>query len=121
MGTERKPKIRQNTQKNPVLNLVEDEIPKHHEALLSLGPKFVPTEKRIPYMDIISTTEASCLKLECGNKLYESQTLQKNVLSILKMAKPVEDNLTKEQRTAIEEIKKDKQVSIYPFDRGAGL
>ena len=37
------------------------------------------------------------------------------------MAKPVEDNLTKEQRTAIEEIKKDKQVSIYPFDKGAGL
>ena len=72
-------------------------------------------------MDIIATTEASCLKLEYGNKRCESQTLRKDVLRIMKMAKPVEDNLSKQQRTAIEEIKKDDEVRIYPFDKGSGL
>ena len=107
--------------KAPLLNLVGDEIPKHHEELLNLGPKFVPTEERIPFMDVISTTESSALKLEYGKKTAEAQTLRKDVLSILKMAKPVKDNLTKEQRKAIKEIKKDDEVRIYPFDKGSGL
>ena len=47
--------------KVPVLNLASNEIPDHHMELLMLGPKFVPHEKRIPYMDIVSTTETSAL------------------------------------------------------------
>ena len=66
----------QKRMKAPLLNLVGDEIPKHHEELLNLGPKFVPTEGRIPYMDVISTTESSALKLEYGNKAVEAQTLR---------------------------------------------
>ena len=107
--------------KNPVLNLVDNEIPKHHQELLGLGPKFIPNVKRIPYMDIISTTESSSLKLEFGNKIREAQTLRKDVLRILKMAKPIKDNLTRDQRIAMNEIKKDERVSIYPFDKGGGL
>ena len=45
--------------KSPVLNLVPDEIPDAHKDILNLGPKFVPTVKRIPYMDIVSITESS--------------------------------------------------------------
>ena len=37
------------------------------------------------------------------------------------MAKPVKDNLTHRQREAIKEIKKDEEISIYPYDKGAGL
>ena len=120
------PKISEGNQeqryvKNPVLNLLDDEVPQHHQELLSLGPKFVPNVKRIPHMDIVTVAECSSLKLEFGNKMREAQTLRKDVLRVLKMAKPVKDNLTKEQRKAIDEIKKDDKVSIYPFDKGAGL
>ena len=43
--------------KDPFLNLVDDEVPNNHKELLSLGPKFVPNMKKIPIMDIITTTE----------------------------------------------------------------
>ena len=107
--------------KAPLLNLAGSEIPKHHEELLNLGPNFVPSETRIPYMDIITTTESSCLKLEYGKKIAEAQTLRKEVLSILKMSKQIKDNLTRQQRIAIKELKNNDEVSIYPFDKGSGL
>ena len=77
--------------------------------------------KKIPYMGIITTTECSSLKLEYENKIREAQILRKDVLRVLKMAKPIDDNLTTEQRKAITEINKDENISIYPFDKGAGL
>ena len=105
----------------PILNLVPDDIPESHRELLSLGPKFVPHTKKIPYMDIISVTESSALKLEYGKKVCQAQVLRKDVLRILKTAKPVKDNLTRSQRTAIKEIKNDSDIKIYPFDKGSGL
>ena len=77
--------------------------------------------KEIPYMDIVSTTESSALKLEYDKKNSEAQNLRKDVLRILKMAKPTKNNLTPEQRKALKEIKNDEEISIYPFDKGAGL
>ena len=107
--------------KDPVLNLAPSEIPETQKNLLSLGPKFVPTSTKIPYMDLVTTTEASALKLEYEKKDKEAQTLRQDVLRVLKMAKPVKDNLTREQRKAIKEIKDDPNISIYPFDKGTGL
>ena len=107
--------------KDAVLNLAPDEIPEHHKELLNLGPKFVPNVTKIPYMDIVSTTESSALKLEYNEKVCEAQTLRKEVLRVLKMAKPIRDNLTQSQRNAIKEIKEDTVNSIYPFDKGSGL
>ena len=76
--------------RNPVLDLVnDDDLPEHHQDLLSLGPKFVPSPKQIPQMDIITVTECSSLKLEYSNKMQEAQTLRKDVLRVLKRAKPV--------------------------------
>ena len=107
--------------KDPILNLVGDEIPSNQKDLLKLGPKFVPNVKKIPYMDIVSTTEASALKLEYENKVCEAQVLRKDVLRVLKTSKPVEDNLSRAQRQSLKEIKEDPTISIYPFDKGTGL
>ena len=107
--------------KNPVLNLRGDEIPQHHQELLKLGPKFVPNPQRVPHMDIITVAECSSLKLEYSKKVREAQTLRKDVLRVLKMKKPTRDNLTRDQRRAISEIVQDKETSIYPFDKGAGM
>ena len=89
--------------KEPILNLASDEIPEHHRELLTLGPKFVPHAKCIPYMDIVSTTESSALKLEYGKRISEAQNLRRDVLHILKLAKPVKDNLNQRQRLALKE------------------
>lgn len=107
--------------KDPVLNLDTSDTPQAQKELLKLGPKFVPTTTKIPYMDLVTTTEASALRLEFEKKDKEAQVLRQDVLRVLKMAKPIEDNLTREQRTAIKEIKEDPTIRIYPFDKGTGL
>ena len=107
--------------KNPVINLASPELPKNHENLLYLGPNFVPTSKRIPFMDIISTSECSALKLEYSNKTEIAQTLRKDVLKVLKTSKPPRDNLSRDQRLALKEIRSDNDIAIYPFDKGSGL
>ena len=106
--------------KDAVLNLVSDNIPDAHKDLLNLGPKFVPNVKEIPVMDIVTATESSALKLEYSKKIIEEQNLRKHVLRVLKTAKPVKDNLTREQRSTLKEIKNDQNICIYPFDKGFG-
>ena len=61
------------------------------------------------------------MKLEYSKKIVEAQNLRKDILKILKTAKPVKDNLTRNQRTALRELKHDENISIYPFDKGSGL
>ena len=70
--------------KDEVINLCDDEIKDSH---LSLGPKFVPNSKTIPWMDIVSTTESTALKLEYSNKITEAQNIRKDILRIMKTDK----------------------------------
>ena len=77
--------------------------------------------KKIPFMDIITTTEASALKLEFEKKVCAAQVLRKDVLKVLKTAKPIDDNLSRTQRQSLKEIKEDPAISIYPFDKGTGF
>jgi hypothetical protein len=107
--------------KAPILNLAPAEVPKNHLDLLSLGPKFVPNPTRIPYMDIITVTESSALKLEYQKKTCEAQVLRKDVLRIMKTARLPKDNLSPDQRQALREINNDQNLRIYPFDKGTGL
>ena len=50
--------------KPAILNLTKEQIPKHYESLLNLGLKFVPTDKNLPFMDIITSTESFALDME---------------------------------------------------------
>ena len=72
-------------------------------------------------MDIISTTECNALKLEYNKEKNTAQQLRIDVLRVLKMAQPVEDNLTREERVALNTMKKDEKISIYPYDKGVGM
>ena len=47
--------------KPAILNLTKEEIPKHYKSLLNLGPKFVPTNKNLPFMDIVTSTISCAL------------------------------------------------------------
>ena len=107
--------------KDPFLKLVDDDVPDNHKEFQNLGPKFVPNVKNIPFMDIITTTEASALKLEFEKKVCEAQVLRKDVLKVLRTAKPVEDNLSRTQRQSLKEMMTDATISIYPFNKGTGL
>ena len=45
----------------------------HQTCLLNLGPKFVPTEKTIAFMEIITATESLLLNLEYHNKEVDAK------------------------------------------------
>ena len=55
--------------KPAVLNLTNQEIPQHHLELLNLGPKFVPSNKKLSFMDIVNATEICTLSLEKENQI----------------------------------------------------
>ena len=54
--------------KPAILNLTKEQIQKHYESLLNLGPKFVPTDKSLPFMDIITSTQSCALDMEHNHK-----------------------------------------------------
>ena len=57
--------------KPATLNLPKKEVPKHYESLLNLGPKFVPANKNLPFMDIITLIESCALYMELNHKENE--------------------------------------------------
>ena len=105
--------------KPAVLNLTGKTVDKNVTSLLNLGPNFVPTPKFIPYMEIITAIELQALKLESGKKDTSAENLQQTVSKILSktIGKKQQDNLSKVQKAALKELKNDKQMKVYPFDR----
>ena len=92
-------------------------------SLLKLGPNFVLATKRIPFMDIISATEACALDLENSSKETDSEFLHQKVSHILNknLYIKLRDNLSKPQRKALVQMKNNKDTTIYPFDKGSGF
>ena len=64
-------------------------------------------------MDIIATIESFALKLEYNNKTENAQDLRKNVLRELKIGKKISQNLIREQRKVLKEIKENNLVDIH--------
>ena len=109
--------------KTAVLNLTGKTVDKNVTSLLNLGPNFVPTPKFIPYMEIITAIESQALKLASGKKDTSAENLRQTVSKILSktIGKKQQDNLSKVQRAALKQLKNDKQMKVYPFDKGIGF
>ena len=52
------------------------EICQHHIELLNLGLKFLPSNKKLPFIDIVYATELCALCLEKGGKIENAGLLQ---------------------------------------------
>ena len=81
--------------KPSIINLTDIALTDYQTSLLNLGPKFVPTKKRIPFMEIITATESVALNLEYHNKEADGQSLRQNVCHILNKNRNmnIKDNL----------------------------
>ena len=80
----------------------------HQTSLLNLGLKFVQTEKKIPFMKIIITTESVvALNLAYHNKKVDAESLRQNICQILNKSrnKKIKDTLSKEQKKASKEMR----------------
>ena len=109
--------------KPAILNLTNEEIPKHYESLINLGPKFVSTNKKLPFMDIITSTESCALDMEQNHKENEAKTLGRSVSNILRKSLnlKIRSNLTKDERRALKELQKDGKFRAHEFDKGCGF
>ena len=122
--TKYKPRNEPNLIKDAVLNLTSRDLPDHHKSLLNLGPKFVPTTDKIPYMNIITSTELAAESLEKLKKHEEAEHLRSEVCTALKstLQNKVKSNITKEQSQALKELTyKGNHTKVYPFDKGSGF
>ena len=70
--------------KPSIINFTDIALRDHQTSLLNLGPKFVPTEKKIPFMEIITTTKSVAFNLEYHNKEADVESLRQNVCHIFK-------------------------------------
>ena len=99
--------------KPTVLNLTNQEIPQHHLELLNLRPKFVPSNKTLPFMDIVNDTELCALSLEKENQIEKAALLPQKISNVISknINFKIQSNLTFEQRTALKNTHREKAPS----------
>ena len=112
--------------KPAILNLTKEEIPRHYESLLNFGLKFVPTNKNLPFMDIITSIESCALDMEHNNIENEGETLRQHVSNILQknLNLKIRSDLKKDERRALKELQKKRKkgkIRVPGFDKGCGF
>ena len=109
--------------KPAILNLTKEKIPKHYEYLINLGPKFVPTSKNLPFMDIITSTQSCALDMEHNHREHQAETVRQNVSNILQknLNLKIRRNLKKDERRALKELQKKDKIRMHEFKKGSGF
>jgi hypothetical protein len=86
-------------------------------SVLKKGLNFAVTPKRLPVIDMVTATESACRQLGGG----DGQELRSKVVNILSrgnvgLAK--DQNITKEERDALDGLKKEENIMVLPADKG---
>ena len=83
----------------------------------------MPTNKNLPFMDIITSAESCALDMEHNHKENEAETLRQNVSNILQknLNLKIRSNLKKDERTALNELQKNDKIRVHEFDKGSGF
>ncbi|XP_046387273.1 uncharacterized protein LOC124156657 [Ischnura elegans] len=97
-----------------IVNLTEEELDKDLTAALSKGLNFVPTPKRIPYMDIIGGVEGAIRKLP----QEEAEEIRNEVSAALKRAVIPKSNVSIAEKRALTTIKKNPNIVVLQADKG---
>ncbi|KAJ0060592.1 hypothetical protein NL108_016444 [Boleophthalmus pectinirostris] len=98
-----------------VCNLTQRKITETETNILARGLNFATTPNKIPIEEYILATELACQKIPNQGQKAE---LRNTVTGILKTAKLPRSNITKEERKAINHMKKDNTITILPADKG---
>ena len=95
------------------MNLSGKELSEGALSLLSKGMKFSLSQKQIPKEEIIAKVESSMK----GIDRPEADNIRAKVSLTLKQAQ-TKHNISKAERRALNELKKDKDITILPADKG---
>ncbi|XP_072030440.1 uncharacterized protein [Amphiura filiformis] len=97
-----------------VKNITDKELSDPQQKLLARGLNFAVSVDKIPHTEYIVACETACAKLPW----QEAQSLRAEVTGMLKSAKVPKSNITKEERSALKELKKSKDLLIMGADKG---
>ena len=117
------PVVRQNNEeiddvkKKWVKNISDRAITDTEEQILRKGGNYALTPRKIPYNEYIVENEKACKYLDKG----QAQALRAEVTDILLKAKPPVQNISKEERTALHNLRKDDSIVVTPADKGRCL
>ena len=92
-----------------VINNTQRKLTEAQTSVLAKGLNFAVSVDKIPNEEYIIACEKACWKLSPG----EAQNLRAEIAGVLKSAKIPESNITKEERSALKELKKDKSLIIH--------
>ena len=97
-----------------VRNLSNRVLTEGEKDVLALGLNYTITPKQIPTLDIIAATEATASHLDEET----AQKLRLEVSSVLISARPPKKNLSGKLQKAIRDLRRDKDITILPADKG---
>ena len=100
-----------------VINISNQPLTPDQEKLLAHGPNFAVVPKEPPIAQYVAAVENACMRLEEG-KVEEFRV---QVKSAIQKIKPPRYNLTKGERRAIYELKRDETRMILTADKGVVL
>ena len=84
---------------------------------LKKGTKFAITPTKIPTLDLVCGVEQGLMQVDHKHKALINYT-RAQVVNILKTAKPPKQNLSKEEISAIKELKSYDDIVILNADKG---
>ena len=108
-----RPELRPQGLERWVVNLKDRSLSKPQEDVLRLGLNFAPAPTKLPLVGTIAAVEEGARQLG-----EDAEDLRGRVCGILRHAKPPKDNLTKEQRKALKELRSLEDEVILPADKG---
>ena len=96
---------------------LEYPLTESQEKILLWGPNFAIVPKSPPVGEYIASIEHACSQLKQG----EVEELREEIKTILKMIQSPKSNITREERKALAELRKDKSKIILTADKGVPL
>ncbi|XP_046400913.1 uncharacterized protein LOC124167151 [Ischnura elegans] len=97
-----------------VINLTGKPLDSAKTSVLSKGLNFAPAPKSIPFLDFIGGVEQVIRKLP----VEAADEIRSDVVMTLKRAVPPKPNLTREERNALQAIRRDPKIVVLPADKG---
>ena len=108
---------RERRENNWVKNLSSAPLTQDQIKALAHGPNFAIVPRRPPGGEYIVAIENVCNQLQQG----KAEELRGEIKSVLKKIHTPRSNITKEERKAIDELRRDKTKMILTMDKGVSM
>ena len=100
-----------------VINLSKTELTQSQNPVLSKGPYFAVSPDNVPNLNYITAIETMCSKL----KEEDVAELRGEINAVLRKGKAPKPNLNKEERIALNQLRKDKDRIILTADKEVAM